>query len=79
MFCGNCGKEIEKDVKFCTKCGNAVSVTVIEEHVKKKAIGANITNWLSQVSVTDNLERVTKTYWPIFLIILCGIAVGRFI
>ena len=28
MFCTNCGKEIEGNVKFCSKCGALVSIAV---------------------------------------------------
>ena len=33
MFCSNCGKEIEENVKFCSNCGAEIgTVTVKKEN-----------------------------------------------
>jgi len=34
MFCPNCGTKIEKDDKFCKKCGREEKVIVAEDEKK---------------------------------------------
>lgn len=36
MFCSKCGKEIEKDMKFCIHCGNKVSFPSSTENCESK-------------------------------------------
>ena len=35
MYCAKCGKELEKDAKFCVNCGTAVNAKQGETETKK--------------------------------------------
>lgn len=75
MYCSKCGKEIEKDAKFCKNCGKAQSEN--EQYSKKirkdkvilsaKEKGIRITSWISLIVIY--LIAVTTT---IYLLVYGG-------
>ena len=42
-FCENCGQPIEKDAKFCTKCGHSVNDFNRFQSLKRKKLSFNLT------------------------------------
>lgn len=59
MFCSNCGKELQDQVKFCSSCGNSVSDKKNEEvNVIEKVFIENQTMEESKISI----EKSDLTY-----------------
>lgn len=63
MFCKNCGKEIEENVKFCSGCGTAVendipSVTPAQSSTVSHADGVTIEHETVQEKKWDSPEKI---------------------
>ena len=59
MYCAKCGKELEKDAKFCVNCGTAVNAKQGETETKK---GDEVQTTPAVNSQNTNQNNKTNNY-----------------
>ncbi len=70
MFCRNCGKEVPKDSKFCSSCGQLQEVAIEKPIVKEEKDNNRLANILCSISLGLYFG------FPILSVIMYGIAYG---
>lgn len=66
MFCSKCGKQIEKDVKFCGHCGQP-----IHESVQNTEIKSTKNNKINIEKIKKDLRNTGNSVWAIGWTTLC--------
>ena len=75
MFCSNCGKEIDENVKFCSNCGaeNIIQSTKVnieenkvDEKKSKNKREKNINEW---VSIFLSILGLVISFFPLWNIV----------
>ncbi len=72
MFCWKCWEKINKNVKFCPKCGaNIIWDKNIENNLEKKIIDNNyVTREEAQEMANKAEEKASNNWWWFFILIL---------
>lgn len=77
-FCGNCGRKLNDEIKFCPQCGTKKATSLINEFTDKPNVNDNINVSQTPDTIPQNIQQSTpvkKNNVPLILIIITLIVI----